>query len=70
MKRVKPEHHVGKVVTVTRFIPGYPLGAVQDTRLLVNAISKSPLRYQLVRDDGREGSWWVDPDAVKGWGQP
>jgi len=70
MRKPKMAHYIGKVVAVTRFIPDYPLGVGQDTRLLVNAICKNPQRYQLVRDDGREGQWWVDPDAVIGWGQP
>lgn len=53
----------GTIVTSLRFVPGYPVGLSSDTRCVVREILNRRVRVE--RDDGREGSWWIDVTGVR-----
>lgn len=57
---------IGTVVLPRWFIPGYPLGISADTAVVVREVKKDRLRVE--RDDGRQGSWWVNLEAVRRFG--
>lgn len=54
-----------QIVFTRWFVPGYPVGISTDTRLVVREVRKRDKRIRVERDDGREGSWWLDFDAVR-----
>lgn len=56
---------IGKVLFTKRFIPGYPIGLCAETRCVVREIRKRECRMRVERDDGREGSWWVNFDDMR-----
>lgn len=56
---------VGDVLLPRWFVPGFPVGLSVDARCVVREISKREGRLRVERDDGREGSWWVDVDAMR-----
>lgn len=59
----------GVVVFPRWFVPGTPVGASVDTRLVVREVRKRDRRIRCERDDGRPGSWWLDTDAVRKQGE-
>lgn len=56
---------VGSVMLPRWFILGAPLGLSTDTRVVVREVRKRDKRARVERDDGRQGSWWVDFDALR-----
>lgn len=61
---------IGDIVCPRWFIPGSVLGIGVDTRTVVREIHKRDKRLRVELDDGRQGSWWVDFDAVRHFGEP
>lgn len=59
---------LGTIVAVNHFVPGNPVGVGQDVRLVIAEMAYNKKRLRLVRDDGREGTWWVDSSSVRVWG--
>lgn len=53
------------MMVVTRLIKGYPLSVTPDTRLVVRELDRATKRYRCERDDGRDGTWWVDGDSIR-----
>lgn len=69
----KPKlHPIGAVLLTRWFVPGYPCGIPTDARVVVRARRAGDRqgRYRVERDDGREGSWWVDGDSLRQQGEP
>ena len=69
----KKRSSAGRHAYVRHFVPGYPVGLGVDTRTKVAEKMKvrgAGVRLRLVRDDGREGSWWVDEENVRWEGEP
>lgn len=59
----------GDIVFPRWFIQGTPVGASTDTALVVREIVKRDKRARCERDDGRQGSWWVDFGHVRKQGE-
>lgn len=57
----------GTVLLPRFFIQGYPTGISVDTRVVVKEVRQG--RLLVVRDNGREGQWWVDPEAMRRVGE-
>lgn len=53
---------VGTVVTARWLVRGYCMSLGTDTRCIVREVSSGRVRVE--RDDGREGSWWLNPEAT------
>jgi len=53
------------VVSPRWFIPGAPVGLSSDARVVVREVRKRDKRIRVERDDGRQGSWWLDFDSVR-----
>jgi hypothetical protein len=60
---------IGSIVVPRWFIMGIPVGVPSDTRCVVREIIKRDKRARVERDDGRGGSWWVDFDAIRHFGE-
>jgi hypothetical protein len=60
---------IGSIMVPRWFVPGYPLGIGSDTRVVVREVRKRDKRARVEREDGREGSWWVDCDALRAYGE-
>lgn len=66
MKERRKTLKVGAIVLPRWFVPGYPTGASIDTRLRV--VERRGTRVLCVRDDGRQGQWWIDVDSLNLFG--
>lgn len=62
-KPLKP----GTVVCARWFTPGYPLALSVDTRCTV--VERRDGRYRVEREDGRQGSWWMDRNSLRVFGE-
>ena len=60
---------VGTIVCPRWFVPGYPVGLTMDTRCVVREVRKRDKRVRVERDDGRQGSYWLDFEAVRIFGR-
>lgn len=65
--RIKAAFKIGAAVYPRYFVQGYPVGASVDTRLVVREqlLSRQGNRYRCERDDGRQGSWWIDEPNLR-----
>jgi hypothetical protein len=60
---------VGAIMMPRWFISGEPMGLSTDTRVVVREVRKRDQRARVERDDGRQGSWWVDFSALRAVGE-
>ena len=64
----KAKLKLGEIVVSRWFVPHPIVGLLPDTRTRVVEIRARDKRIRVERDDGRQGSWWLDMSAVRRFG--